>query len=124
MLNLWKKSRGVLLVSLGYMLSPLSWWNDLVFNLPIALVFGYGVAWVNADWFLGGTIMGYWLSNVIGIVMMQFGAMDVFFTDGERNVKRDLWMGFGGSTLYTVGIFALVYFKILQLPDFLLDLHF
>lgn len=26
------------------MLSPLSWWNDLFFNLPIALLFGGSVA--------------------------------------------------------------------------------
>lgn len=103
MLNFWKKCRGVLLVSLGYMLSPLSWWNDLVFNLPIALVFGYGVSWVNADWFLGATIVGYWLSNVIGIVIMQFGAMDVFLTDGERNVQRDLWMGLRGLPCTPLG---------------------
>jgi hypothetical protein len=31
------------------MLSPLSWWNDLFFNLPIALLFGYLVSWVFDD---------------------------------------------------------------------------
>ena len=44
-MNWFKKLRGGALVSLGYMLSPLSWWHDLFFNLPIALVFGYAASW-------------------------------------------------------------------------------
>lgn len=32
---MFKKLRGSFLLGIGYMLSPLSWWNDLFFNLPI-----------------------------------------------------------------------------------------
>jgi len=105
------------------MLSPLSWWNDLFFNLPIALAFGYGVAWFHPDGFLPGTIVGYWLSNVLGIVMMQFGAVEIFFDQDKQNIKRDLLFGLGGTTLYTVIIVALVYFNVLKIPDFLTGLH-
>ncbi len=121
--NFLKKLRGTLLVGVGYMLSPLSWWNDIFFNLPIALVFGYGVAWFQPDWFFSGTILGYWLSNVIGMVMMQFGAIDVLLPDQKQNLKRDLWIGLGGSTLYTLVIAALIYWQVLEVPDFLANLH-
>lgn len=117
-----RKLQGGLWVGLGYMLSPLSWWNDLFFNLPIALAFGYAVSWIYADWFLPGTVVGYWLSNVIGIVMMQLGATDLLFDDRQQNLKRDVLMGVGGSTLYTIVMALLVYFGILQLPAFLTDL--
>ena len=123
MINLLKKLRGGTLIGLGYMLSPLSWWNDIFFNLPIALVFGYAVSWIKADWFLAGTVVGYWLSNVLGILMMQFGAVDVFMDEEKRNTRRDLLLGLGGSTLYTVVVAALVYFHVLDVPDFLMDLH-
>jgi hypothetical protein len=123
MVNLFKKLRGSALMGIGYMLSPLSWWNDFFFNLPIALVFGYGVGWLNSAWFLPGTIVGYWLSNVLGIVMMQFGAIDMFLAEDKRNVKRELLIGFGGATLYTLIISALVYFHVLNVPDFLMDLY-
>ncbi len=122
-MNLLKNLRGGALVGIGYMLSPLSWWNDLVFNLPIALVLGYGVSWFNPHWFLPGTIVGYWLSNVLGMVMMQFGAVDLFLADDQRNTSRDLWMGFAGATLYTILAAALVYFHVLEIPEFLLDLQ-
>ncbi|WP_353931586.1 hypothetical protein WJM97_03085 [Okeanomitos corallinicola TIOX110] len=120
---MFKKLRGSLFVGIGYMLSPLSWWNDVFFNLPIALLFGYLVSWAKPDWFLPFTVIGYWLSNVLGIVMMQMGAMDMFFQEEKRNVKRDLILGLGGSTLYTIVVALLVYFHILEVPDFLVDLR-
>lgn len=117
-----KKLRSGLVVGIGYMLSPLSWWNDLFFNLPIAYLFGYGVSWIDKSWFFPGTVVGYWLSNVLGIVMMQWGATDLLFDDRPKNLKRDLLVGVGSSTLYTVAIASLVYFHILELPSFLTDL--
>jgi hypothetical protein len=119
-MNWFKKLRGGALVSLGYMLSPLSWWNDVFFNLPIALGFGYAASWINSTWFAPGTIIGYWLSNVVGIIMMQFGAVDIFAKDETRNMKRDLLLGLGGATLYTLVVTALVYLNVLKMPDFLL----
>ena len=122
-MTLFKYLRSGTLIGLGYMLSPLSWWNDLFFNLPIALVFGYGIGWLHPGWFLGGTLVGYWLSNVAGMVMMQFGAADLFLADENRSSTRDLWIGFGGATLYTIGGGTLVYFHVLEVPDFLLNLQ-
>ncbi|MEB3267578.1 MAG: hypothetical protein VKJ09_03470 [Leptolyngbya sp.] len=114
-----KYLRNGTLVGLGYLLSPLSWWNDVFFNLPIALVFGYGVSWVNRDWLLPGTLLGYWLSNVAGMVMMQMGAMDMVLSAEQRHPQRDLLIGLGGATLYTVAVAALVYSHVLTLPQFL-----
>ena len=122
-MNLLKNLRGGALMGIGYMLSPLSWWNDLFFNLPIALVFGYGVSWFNPHWFISGTLVGYWLSNVLGMVMMQFGAVDIFMPEDKRNLARDTWIGFGSATLYTVIVTALVYWHVIDIPTFLTDLH-
>lgn len=119
MLNLLKKLRGGAIMGIGYMLSPLSWWNDVFFNLPIALGVGYAVSWLKADWFVPGTIAGYWLSNVLGILMMQVGAIDMVAGEKKRDVKRELLLGLGGSTLYTLIVAALAYFHVLKVPDFL-----
>lgn len=118
---MFKKLRGGLLVGIGYMLSPLSWWNDLFFNLPISLLFGYLVGWINPNWFLPGTAVGYWLSNVLGILMMQFGAMDMFLAGEQRNLRRDVLIGLGGSTIYTLVIVALLYFHLVEVPAFLIS---
>ncbi|MDJ0621005.1 MAG: hypothetical protein QNJ63_30420 [Calothrix sp. MO_192.B10] len=113
------KIKGLFFVGLGYMLSPLSWWNDLFFNLPIAYLFGYLCNWIFPDSFIAGTIVGYWLSNVLGILMMQMGATDIFLGERPKNFKKDMAIGLGSSTAYTLLILGLVYFHILELPDFL-----
>lgn len=115
-----KRIRGGLLVAIGYLLSPLCWWNDLVFNLPVAYGFGYLCSWINASWLLPGAIVGYWLSNLVGIVMMQFGAIDVL--DKTRNFRKDLWTGFVTSTAYTLAVLALVQLKVLNIAALLPDL--
>lgn len=109
-----------LLVGVGYLLSPLSWWNDLFFNFPIAWAFGYGVNGLHAGWFVPATVVGYWLSNMLGMVMMQWGATDWLHPDQTISPRRTLTMGLGTSTLYTVVVAGLVYYHLLELPAGLL----
>ncbi|WP_261200236.1 hypothetical protein [Laspinema olomoucense] len=102
---------------MGYLLSPVCWWNDLVFNLPVAYGFGYFCSLVWPDYLMAGTIVGYWLSNIIGILMMQFGVVDILPKGSEkRNFKKDLITGLISSTAYTVVIIALVQMNILDTP--------
>ncbi|MCU0543536.1 MAG: hypothetical protein MUE44_15395 [Oscillatoriaceae cyanobacterium Prado104] len=113
-----KKLRGGLFLTVGYLLSPLCWWNDLFFNLPIAYAFGYICSWISPDWLFPGSIVGYWLSNIVGILLMQFGAVDVLTNKPkETNLKKELLVGFASSTAFTVVVVALVYFKVLDIPD-------
>lgn len=118
----FKRLRGGFLLVLGYLLSPLCWWNDLIFNLPIAYGFGYICRWFSASWFIPGLIAGYWLSNVIGILLMQFGAIDVVQDASKpRSLKKDLITGVLSSTGYTLLILALVHFKVLDASALLSD---
>jgi hypothetical protein len=114
---LWKKLRGGTLLVLGFLLSPLSWWNDLVFNLPVAYGFGYLCNLILPDSLLPSMIAGYWLSNVVGILLMQAGVLDLAQGQKtERNFKKELLMGIGSSTIYTGLILGLVHFKVLEAP--------
>lgn len=118
-MNVRKKSQGTLLVGLGYLLSPLSWWNDVFFNLPIAYGFAYLFNWLFTDSFMLLTVVGYWLSNILGILMMQWGSFDLFFEDRQSNLKRDILLGLVGATIYTIVIVSLVYFQVIETPEFL-----
>jgi phosphotransferase system glucose/maltose/N-acetylglucosamine-specific IIC component len=63
------------------------------------------------------SIIGYWISNIAGILLMQVGAIDVFQNQPkERNLKKELLMGLVSSAVYTVVIVLLIQFKILQAP--------
>jgi hypothetical protein len=118
----FKRLRGGVLIGVGYMLSPLSWWNDLIFNLPVAYLFGYACSLFSKDFLIPGSIVGYWLSNVLGILLMQAGALDMVKDAAPRNFKKELLVGIGSSTLYSLLILALVHFHILTMPDFFSDL--
>ncbi len=114
--NIWKKLRGGFFLVLGYLLSPLCWWNDLLFNLPIAYGFGYICSLFSPKLLLPCSIIGYWLSNVVGILLMQFGSMDVFQNEPKRNLKKELFSGLVSSTIYTLVIMALIQLKIIDTP--------
>lgn len=115
--KMWKKLKGTLFLAIGFLLSPLSWWNDLFFNLPIAYGFGYICSLFSAHLFLPACIAGYWFSNIAGILLMQFGALSLFQQySEERNLKKELLTGLVSSTAYTLIIFTLVQLKVLETP--------
>ncbi|MBD0392368.1 MAG: hypothetical protein ICV52_00435 [Microcoleus sp. C1-bin4] len=118
----FKKIRGGLLLAIGYLLSPLCWWNDIFFNLPIAYAFGYIFSWLSPDLLFPCTIVGYWLSNIAGILLMQLGTLDVLADKPkEKNLKKELLTGLVSSTVFTVVIVALIHFNVLETPDFFSD---
>jgi hypothetical protein len=115
----FKKIRGGLLLAIGYLLSPLCWWNDIFFNLPIAYAFGYICSWLSPDLLFPCTIVGYWFSNIAGILLMQLGTLDVLADKPkEKNLKKELLTGLVSSTVFTVVIVALIHFNVLDTPDF------
>ncbi|AKG24430.1 hypothetical protein IJ00_04205 [Calothrix sp. 336/3] len=116
--EIFKKIRGAVLLVIGFLLSPMSWWNDLFFNLPIAYGFGYLCSLFSPSLLLPCAIAGYWLSNVLGILLMQAGVMDVLPNQSqERSLKKELLTGFASSTAYTLVILALIHFKVLATPN-------
>lgn len=118
--SILQKIKGGVLLTVGYLLSPLCWWNDLVINLPIAYGFGYVISLWHSEWFFPAAIAGYWLSNLVGIVLMQIGAKDMLqSTVKKRGFKQEIFSGVLTSTAYTVVIVALVYFHILDLSAIL-----
>lgn len=106
--------QGGLLGFVGFMLSPLSWWNDAFVNLPLALGFAWLVARVNQAAFEPALILGYWLTNVIGFILMHKGAQKLLNAGGKPYTRRDFLRDVGISLLYTLFIVVLVKLKILQ----------
>lgn len=109
---------GGTLVVVGYLLSPLCWWNDLVINLPLALGFGYLASRPFPETLVAMTAVGYWLTNVVGFVLMQQGAATALQKDGQGS-RQSLRNGLITSTVYTVAIAALIQLHLLEMPDFL-----
>ncbi|MFZ4641354.1 MAG: hypothetical protein ACOYMP_13275 [Nodosilinea sp.] len=108
------------LVVVGYLLSPLCWWNDLAINLPLALAFGYLTSRPFPGAMVPLTVLGYWLTNVVGFMLMQQGAITALKKSGASS--NQAWRhGLITSTLYTLAIALLLQLHLIETPDFLQD---
>lgn len=112
----WKRRmQGSVVAFIGFMLSPLSWWNDLFINVPLAVGFGWLISLIYRPAFEASVVIGYWLTNIIGLVLMQKGAQQV--VSGKPQplyTRRELLKDLAISLLYTGLIVILVKMKILQ----------
>ena len=105
---------------IGFLLSPLSWWNDLFVNVPLALAFAWVVSWFWPAAFTASFVLGYWLTNILGLVLMQKGAQQTLTGKSEPYTRRALLRDLGISLAYTLLLIALVQFGVLRpLPDYL-----
>ena len=112
----WKRrAGGSALATLGFLLSPLSWWNDLFVNVPLALGFAWLVGWVWRPAFEPAIVVGYWLTNVVGFILLHKGAQlalakGIPLPYTRKALLRDLAI----SLLYTALIVVLIKLKVLQ----------
>lgn len=105
---------------IGFLLSPLSWWNDIFINIPLAYVFAYiigriiNITFSVPRWlFTGLFILGYFLTNLIGFLMIHYSIV------GKSEEKGTLWKQLLVALIYTLVIVILGYLDI-----FKINLHF
>ncbi len=118
MMNWRRKAGGGILGFIGFMLSPLSWWNDLFVNVPLALGAASLVAWFHPPAFQAAAVVAYWMTNLLGFVLMHKGARRVM-GPGEKPISRtrELLIDAGVSLAYTGLILLLIEWKVLQPVD-------
>ncbi len=110
-----RKVRGGLVAFIGFMLSPLSWWNDLVVNVPLAVGVAWLVAWIHPPAFEVAAVIAYWLTNVLGLVLMHKGAQQALGKAEPHAERRREWLlDIGVSLAYTLLIVILLKLKVLQ----------
>jgi hypothetical protein len=98
-----RRVHGGILAAIGFLLSPLSWWNDLFINVPLALAFAWGVSCFHAPAFGVSFVVGYWLTNVLGLIFMHKGAARLVTGQAEpytwKKFLRDLTVSLGYTAL-------------------------
>ncbi len=111
----WKrKVTGGFLAVAGYMLSPLSWWNDAFVNVPLALAFAWLISAVYRPAFGVAVVVGYWLTNVLGFILMHKGAQQVLSDQDRKYSRRELVKDLLVSLAYTLLILVLLKLGVLQ----------
>jgi hypothetical protein len=76
--------------------------------VPLALVFAWIVSFVYRPAFEASLVIGYWLTNVAGLVLLQKGAEKLLASEDKPYSRRALLRDVGISLLYTGLIVALV----------------
>ena len=109
-----RKISGGFLATIGFLLSPLSWWNDAFVNIPLALLFAWLVSFLYKPAFTISLIIGYWLTNVLGFVLMHKGARQMISKEPSRSTGRELLTDLTVALIYTVAIMVLVKLGVLR----------
>jgi len=82
-LILSSKFKGGIVATIGYILSPLSWWNDVFVNIPISYVVAYIISLIIPGTFIPAFIITYLITNVVGLIMLHLGVEEAV----KGNVK-------------------------------------
>jgi hypothetical protein len=99
---------------IGYLLSPLSWWNDAFINLPLAWLFASLVSLASHRLFAPAMILGYWLTNIAGLLLMARGTAGVVGGDSPRHRRRQIFLSLAAATGYTLLIVLLYLLGVLK----------
>ena len=69
---------------IGWLLSPLTFWNDAFINIPISyMCASLAIRFIKAD-FLFLVLVFYWISNGIGILMMYSSGKSIMQDKSNR----------------------------------------
>jgi hypothetical protein len=101
--NLRRRIAGGLIGLVGYILSPLSWWNDAFVNIPLAIAFSLVLGKIAHISFDIGFVVGYWITNIAGILLMVLGGGMAW---GKKLSRRDLALSLAAATAYTIAATA------------------
>jgi uncharacterized membrane protein len=108
--------KGTGLTAIGFMLSPLSWWNDLVLNIPLAYGFGVVFGFISRELFLPAVVVGYWITNVLGFVLMHYGGKELITGKKTSCTKKNTIKALTVTGIYTAVVIALAGMGWLKFP--------
>lgn len=115
-MNIHSKIKSSIIFIIGYALSPLSWWNDLLINIPLAYMMVFWVSIFSDSLFLPAMIFAYWVTNLLGMVIMQYGAFDLFGKVKEKLTRKQLVRDLLLTCAYTALIAIMIQFEVIRFP--------
>ncbi len=108
---------GVVLASVGFVLSPLSWWDDIVINIPVAYIFSAPFGLISKSLFLPAFIVAYWIEDVVGVVLLHHGVVLMAKKAHHvKSVKEEVVQSLPFTVVYTIIMALLAKYGVLKVP--------
>jgi len=85
----------------------------MVVNVPLAYLFSYPFAAIDRSWFLPAFILGYWLSNLLGFMLLHRGVTGLL---GRQKPTMSLQRSLFVALAYTLIIVLLVWLGWIPVP--------
>ena len=85
---------------LGWLLSPLTSWNDVFVNIPLAYILSRVFIKAFHTDFVITLLAAYWFTNILGIVMMMASGQSIFRDKANRT--RELAIILGTLIVYSL----------------------
>lgn len=115
-----RSKRSILLGSflgfVGFLLSPLSWWNDAFVNVPLAYLGAWLISLFYEPGFAVAFVLCYWITNIVGLFLMHKGVCKAMQKgcSAEGYGKKDFLRDLLTALFYTAAIVLLVRLEILR----------
>jgi hypothetical protein len=113
----YDKLKGSVIACIGFILSPLSWWNDPYVNIPIAYVCAWLISLLYPHLFLSAFAGAYLATNVLGFILLHKGiSRSLSKTEREkiRYTRKNFLKDIAISLFYTALMVLLVQLKVIQ----------
>ena len=111
-----RRASSATVAGLGWLLSPLSWWNDLLVNVPLAYLLATPFSLLDERLYIPAFALGYWLTNLLGFVLLHKGIVGMVSTR-KASLRRDLFV----ATVYSFVIVVAAWLGWLPSPASLLQ---
>ena len=85
---------------LGWLLSPLTSWNDVFVNIPLAYVLSIAFVKTFRTDFVMTLLGAYWFTNILGLIMMVASGQSIF--RDKNNRPRELATILGTLIVYSL----------------------
>ena len=112
----YKKITSGIIGFVGFILSPVSWWNDLVVNFPLSYIMAAPFGLISRDLFLPMFIVSYWVTNILGLLLMHLG-INGAIKESSPVTRKELTKTIVFCVIYSLIITILVQTSVLKLPQ-------
>lgn len=97
---------------IGWLLSPLTFWNDIFVNIPISYLVASFLARFTHINFGVLVVACYWVSNIVGLVMMYISGKNI--AHQGKGMAREIFGIVAAIVIYSVALLLLTWAGIIN----------